>query len=253
MGIPGENPRRLLRQRVPHPGQPHEALTLSGTTLRCTWAVGWRHRGRQRRPDAARTALRLGAEDVRVVCRRSPRRCPPAEEVDHARAEGIVFDFGRPGHDPRGREAPRHGMRNVQMCLGEPGADGRRVLLSSEGTETDVEVDMVIMALGTRPNPLVPSPGAMGSSAPAMASWRPTRRPGAPALRGSGPGAISPTGSATVISAMGAGKRAAADIDASCGPLTRPGSLPHQTVTTEADLGGRMPNQAPEQPVALVR
>ncbi|MGI6208253.1 MAG: NADPH-dependent glutamate synthase [Anaerolineae bacterium] len=165
--------------------------------------------------DAARTALRLGAEDVRVVYRRSAAEMPArAEEVDHARAEGIVFDFLAAPVMILGDEKHRViGMRNVQMCLGEPGADGRRVCYPLEGTETDVEVDMVIMALGTRPNPLVFS-GGDGLKRTRHGIVEADPKTGRTSLERVWAGGDITTGSATVISAMGAGKRAAADIDA---------------------------------------
>jgi glutamate synthase (NADPH/NADH) small chain len=104
-------------------------------------------------------------------------------------------------------------MRNVQMCLGEPGADGRRVCYPLEGTETDVEVDMVIMALGTRPNPLVFS-GGDGLKRTRHGIVEADPKTGRTSLERVWAGGDITTGSATVISAMGAGKRAAADIDA---------------------------------------
>ncbi len=165
--------------------------------------------------DAARTALRLGAEDVRVVYRRSAEEMPArAEEVAHARAEGVAFDFLAA---PVGLEGDEkgwvRGMRLIQMRLGESGADGRRVCYPEEDTEFDLVVDMVIMAIGTRPNPLVFAE---------VEGLERTRHGTVVANEGTGrttkervwAGGDITTGSATVIWAMGAGKRAAADIDA---------------------------------------
>ncbi|NPV08156.1 MAG: NADPH-dependent glutamate synthase [Anaerolineae bacterium] len=165
--------------------------------------------------DAARTALRLGADDVRIVYRRSAQEMPArAEEVHHARAEGIAFDFLATPIMIHGDEKQKvTGMRNVRMQLGEPGPDGRRVCYPLEGTEFDMEVDMVIMALGTRPNPLVFSEAAgLERSRRGTVEADPTT--GRTTRERVWAGGDVTTGSATVISAMGAGKRAAADIDA---------------------------------------
>ena len=108
--------------------------------------------------DAARTALRLGAE-VHVVYRRSEAELPArAEEVHHAKEEGIIFDLLT---NPKKINVDENGnitsMTVIKMELGEPDASGRRRPVEIEGSEYDIEVDTVIMSLGTSPNPLISS------------------------------------------------------------------------------------------------
>ena len=108
--------------------------------------------------DAARTALRLGAE-VHIVYRRSEAELPArAEEVHHAKEEGIIFDLLT---NPKKINVDEKGnitsMTVVKMELGEPDASGRRRPVEIEGSEYDIEVDTVIMSLGTSPNPLISS------------------------------------------------------------------------------------------------
>jgi len=164
--------------------------------------------------DSARCALRLGAEEVHIVYRRSRREVPArAEEVHNAEEEGIIFDFlTNPVEIYGDDDGWVRGMRCIRMELGEPDASGRRRPIPIPGSEFDVDVDIVIMALGTRPNPLV--------FTDASALER-TRRGTVVANQTTGrtkmervwAGGDIVTGAATVISAMGAGKRAAEDID----------------------------------------
>ena len=164
--------------------------------------------------DSARSPLRLGAEEVHIVYRRSRAEVPArAEEVHHAEEEGIIFDFLTNPIEIYGDDRSWvTGMRCIRMELGEPDASGRRRPIPIAGSEFDLDVDIVIMALGTRPNPLV------FTDAPGLER---TRRGTVVANHESGrtkmervwAGGDIVTGSATVISAMGAGKRAAADID----------------------------------------
>ena len=164
--------------------------------------------------DAARSALRLGADEVHIVYRRSAAEVPArAEEVHHAQEEGILFDFLTNPVEIYGDEQGWvRGMRCIHMKLGEPDASGRRRPLPIEGSEFDMDVDMIIMALGTRPNPLVFTDAAdlertrWGTVVADEETGRTTK------ARVWAGGDIV-TGAATVISAMGAGKRAAADID----------------------------------------
>ena len=164
--------------------------------------------------DAARSALRLGADEVHIVYRRSAAEVPArAEEVHHAQEEGILFDFLTNPVEIYGDEQGWvRGMRCIHMKLGEPDASGRRRPLPIEGSEFDMAVDMIIMALGTRPNPLVFTDAAdlertrWGTVVADEETGRTTK------ARVWAGGDIV-TGAATVISAMGAGKRAAADID----------------------------------------
>ncbi len=164
--------------------------------------------------DAARSALRLGADEVHIVYRRSAAEVPArAEEVHHAQEEGILFDFLTNPVEIYGNEQGWvRGMKCIHMKLGEPDASGRRRPLPIEGSEFDMDVDMIIMALGTRPNPLVFTDAAdlertrWGTVVADEETGRTTK------ARVWAGGDIV-TGAATVISAMGAGKRAAADID----------------------------------------
>lgn len=164
--------------------------------------------------DASRCALRLGAEEVHIVYRRSPQEVPArAEEVHHAEEEGIIFDFlTNPVEiygDDRGWV---RGMRCIRMQLGEPDASGRRRPLPIEGSEFDMDVDMVVMALGTRPNPLVFT-DAGGLERTRWGTVVADEETGKTTKERVWAGGDIVTGAATVISAMGAGKRAAADID----------------------------------------
>jgi glutamate synthase (NADPH/NADH) small chain len=165
--------------------------------------------------DAARTAVRLGAEEVRIVYRRSPAEVPArAEEVVHAEEEGVIFNFLTTPVAILGDEHQWvRGMRCVRMQLGEPGPDGRRVAHPIEGSEFEMEVDMVIMALGTRPNPLIFTdvPDLERTKRGTVVA---DERTGRTTKERVWAGGDITTGAATVISAMGAAKRAAADIDA---------------------------------------
>ena len=172
--------------------------------------------------DAARTALRLGAEKVFVLYRRSAEELPARrEEVEHAREEGIEFCFLTSPteilgyHNPDDPRDPKNGfvtgVRCVRMELGAPDARGRRRPIVLEGSEFTMDVDTVIMSIGTSPNPLIKSTtkglevnprGGIIVNEDGL-----TTRPSVYA------GGDAVTGAATVISAMGAGKTAAAAID----------------------------------------
>jgi len=164
--------------------------------------------------DASRCALRLGAEEVHIVYRRSHEEVPArAEEVHHAEEEGIIFDFLTNPVEIFGNEKGWvRGMRCIRMKLGEPDASGRRRPLPMEGSEFDMDVDMVIMALGTRPNPLVftDSGGLERTRHGTVVANEETGRTTKERVWAGGD---IVTGAATVISAMGAGKHAAADMD----------------------------------------
>ncbi len=163
--------------------------------------------------DAARCAVRLGADEVHVVYRRSEAEMPARlEEIENAKEEGVIFDFltnpTRFIGDDRGRVA---GMEVVKMVLGEPDASGRRRPVAEKGSEHVVDVDTVIIAVGTIPNPLVPAntPGldiTKWGTLVVDENGRTTRE-------GVWAGGDITTGGATVISAMGAGKTSAEDID----------------------------------------
>jgi glutamate synthase (NADPH/NADH) small chain len=164
--------------------------------------------------DAARCALRLGAEEVYIVYRRSREEVPArAEEVHHAEEEGIIFNFlTNPVEIYGNEEGWVSGLRCIRMQLGEPDASGRRRPLPIEGSEFDLEMDMVVMALGTRPNPLVFTESG-GLERTKWGTVVADEETGKTTKDKVWAGGDIVTGAATVISAMGAGKRAAADID----------------------------------------
>jgi glutamate synthase (NADPH/NADH) small chain len=164
--------------------------------------------------DASRCALRLGAEAVHIVYRRSREEVPArAEEVHHAEEEGIIFDFLTNPVEIYGDDKGWvSGMRCIRMKLGEPDASGRRRPLPIEGSEFDMDVDMVVMALGTRPNPIVFTE-AGGLERTKWGTVVADEETGKTTKDRVWAGGDIVTGAATVISAMGAGKRAAADID----------------------------------------
>ncbi len=172
--------------------------------------------------DAARTALRLGAEKVYIVYRRSMDELPARrEEVEHAEEEGIEFRLlCNPteilGYDnPDDKRDPKNGfvkgMRCVRMELGEPDERGRRRPVEISGSEFVIDVDAVIMSIGTSPNPLIKST-TEGLEVNSRGGIIVTEG-GATTKAGVFAGGDAVTGAATVISAMGAGKIAAKAID----------------------------------------
>ena len=172
--------------------------------------------------DAARTAKRLGAENVYIVYRRGMEELPARkEEVEHAEEEGIIFKtltnpveiLATDVADPRDPDFGWvKGLRCVEMELGEPDASGRRRPIVKEGSEFELDMDCVIMALGTSPNPLIKSttPGLETKK------WGEILADdnGRTSMEGVFAGGDAVTGAATVILAMGAGKTAAAAMDA---------------------------------------
>ena len=164
--------------------------------------------------DSARCALRLGAEEVSIVYRRSRREMPArAEEVENAEAEGIQFKLlTNPVEIYGSEEGWVTGMRCIRMQLGEPDASGRRRPLPIPGSEFHMEVDVVIVAIGTSPNPLVFA-GVEGLERTRWGTVVADEETGRTTKERVWAGGDIVTGAATVISAMGAGKRAAADID----------------------------------------
>lgn len=165
--------------------------------------------------DAARSSLRLGAKEVHIVYRRSREEVPArAEEVEHAEEEGIIFDFlTNPTEVLNNDQGGVAGLRCVRMTLGEPDESGRRRPAPEEGSEFEIPMDTVIMALGTRPNPLVftDADGLHRSRRGTVVADTSTGRT---TLERVWAGGDIVTGAATVISAMGAGRVAANDIDA---------------------------------------
>jgi len=165
--------------------------------------------------DAARSSLRLGAKEVHIVYRRSRAEVPArAEEVHHAEEEGILFDFlTNPVEIYGDDQGWVTGMRCIRMKLGEPDASGRRRPIPIEGSEFDMATDTVVMALGTRPNPLVFS-DASGLERTRWGTVVCDEATGRTKMERVWAGGDIVTGAATVISAMGAGRVAANDIDA---------------------------------------
>ena len=162
--------------------------------------------------DAARTALRLGSE-VTVVYRRSEKELPArAEEVHHAKEEGIKFELlTNPIEILMDDDKCVKGIKCVRMELGEPDASGRRRPVVVEGSEFEIETDSVIMALGTSPNPLI-AKTTKGLEVNNKKCIVVTEETGKTTKEGVYAGGDAVTGAATVILAMGAGKKAAQGI-----------------------------------------
>ena len=172
--------------------------------------------------DAARTALRLGAETY-IVYRRSEKELPArVEEVHHAKEEGIQFHLLRnPKEILVDENGWVKGLRVIKMELGEPDESGRRRPVEVPGSEYDLDVDTVIMALGTSPNPLISST-TKGLDVNKWQCIIADENNGATTKEGVYAGGDAVTGAATVILAMGAGKAAAKGIAVSYTHLTLP-------------------------------
>lgn len=171
--------------------------------------------------DSARCALRLGAHEVRVVYRRSQAEMPARrEEAENAEEEGVIFQFlTNPVRFLADDQAQVKAMECVEMELGEPDASGRPRPIPKRNSEFLIETDTVIVALGTTPNPLIPATteGLETTRKGTVVADKETGLTTRPAVWAGGD---MTTGAATVISAMGAAKRAAASI--------------HDYLTTEA-------------------
>lgn len=173
--------------------------------------------------DAARTALRLGAEHVYIIYRRSMEEIPARkEEVEHAEEEGIEFKIlNNPVeilgyHNPDDRRDPKNGfvtgIKVIKCELGEPDEKGRRRPVEIAGSEYVIPVDCVIMAIGTSPNPLIKST-TEGLDVNRHGGIIVEEATGKTSKEGVYAGGDAVTGAATVILAMGAGKTAAKAID----------------------------------------
>ena len=164
--------------------------------------------------DSARCALRLGADEVYIIYRRAEVEMPARrEEVENAREEGIQFKLlTNPKRFIDDESGQVKAIELYEIELGEPDDSGRRRPVPKPGTEYIFEIDVVIVALGTRPNPIIPSTtkDLVTTSEGTIVTDESTGRTSKPRVWCGGDMA---TGAATVISAMGAGKRAAADID----------------------------------------
>jgi glutamate synthase (NADPH/NADH) small chain len=165
--------------------------------------------------DASRCALRLGAEEVYLVYRRSEVEMPArAEERENAKEEGVIFKLltnpSRFVGDEQGRVKA---VELYEMELGEPDESGRRRPIRKPGTEFIFDIDTAISALGTRPNPIIPST-TKGLEVTKWGTIKTDEATGRTSKDRIWCGGDMATGAATVISAMGAGKRAAADINA---------------------------------------
>ena len=164
--------------------------------------------------DAARSAKRLGAEEVYIVYRRGMEELPARkEEVEHAEEEGIIFKTLTNPVEVLGNENGEVcGMRCVEMELGEPDASGRRRPIEKKGSEFVLDVDTMIMSIGTSPNPLIrhTTPGLETNKHGCIIT---NGDDGLTSREGVYAGGDAVTGAATVILAMGAGKHAAKAID----------------------------------------
>ncbi|MEZ5334853.1 MAG: NADPH-dependent glutamate synthase [Methanolobus sp.] len=163
--------------------------------------------------DAARSALRLGAEEVSIVYRRSEEELPARkEEIENAKEEGIIFRLlANPTRILEGENMTVDGLECIRMELGEPDESGRRSPVPVEGSEHIIDADVVIIAIGTSPNPMIFS-GSEGLETNSRGTIV-VDESGRTSIDNVYAGGDAVTGAATVISAMGAGKVAAQAIN----------------------------------------
>jgi glutamate synthase (NADPH/NADH) small chain len=161
--------------------------------------------------DSARCSLRLGAEEVYIIYRRSREEMPARlEEVENAEEEGVIFKLlTNPLRYFGNEQGYVTQMECIEMELGEPDDSGRRRPVPKEGSEFILDIDTVVIAIGNRPNPLIPA------TTPDLETTRwgtvvADDETGLTTMKGIYAGGDLVTGAATVISAMGAGRRAAA-------------------------------------------
>lgn len=164
--------------------------------------------------DAARSALRLGAEDVSIVYRRGEDEMPARrEEIEHAKEEGITFKLlTNPVRILGDEKFNATAVECIKMELGEPDKSGRRSPVPVEGSEFTIPADVVVIAIGTSPNPMI-FKGSEGLDQSKKGTVVADEETGATSKCGVFAGGDVVTGAATVISAMGAGKKAAKAID----------------------------------------
>lgn len=159
--------------------------------------------------DAARSALRLGADEVHIVYRRSEDEMPARlEEIHHAKEEGVIFDILTNPIEILGQDGWVTGIKCIRMELGEPDASGRRRPIPIKGSEFIMDTDIVIIAIGTSPNPLIKST-TEGLDTHPWGGIVVDDETGATSKDRVYAGGDAVTGAATVILAMGAGKKAA--------------------------------------------
>ena len=171
--------------------------------------------------DASRCALRLGAEQVYIIYRRSEHEMPAREEErENAKEEGVIFKLlTNPRRFIGDEKSNVRAVECYEMELGEPDASGRRRPIAKPDTAFELEIDTAIIALGTRPNPVIPTT-TPGLELTPEGTIKTDPATGRTSRAGVWCGGDMATGAATVISAMGAGKRAAGDIDAFLRALT---------------------------------
>jgi len=163
--------------------------------------------------DASRCALRLGAGEVYVIYRRSRIEMPArAEERENAEEEGVLFRIlTNPKRFLGGEQGRVKALECCDMDLGEPDESGRRRPIPKPGTDFIIDIDVAIVALGTRPNPIIPT-ATEGLELTRWGTIKTDEATGRTSKERIWCGGDMATGAATVISAMGAGRRAAADI-----------------------------------------
>jgi len=191
--------------------------------------------------DAMRVSLRLGAAKVSCVYRRSEAECPARlEELHHAQEEGVEFHWLTAPVEILGDDQGNvRGLRNIRMDLGEPDASGRRSPVPVEGSEHEFEADMVVFAIGTKANPII---GQTSNIRLNKRGYVATDETLATSLAGVFAGGDIVTGAATVIQAMGAGRKAASGIKAYLG-IVDTGSVYDPAPAAEDRVFGMAPEQ----------